>query len=233
MKIGFLVKRNIIFASSLLLLYIIHSALLAPIYSYICTDVIYSEGYLPIILEISLDIFQMLIWCILFSFIISNFYLEETKSSYFVLIFTAIATALRYFLQPMISFMASEMTSAYLLSDALFYFFFDFIQITVITILCAMIIRRRSDFEEKIRIIEKMNGNPKRVRALAIISAALISIVKIGMRVRFDLFYGAPESINEVFLMAAYYLSDVFYGIISYLIIIILLNMQCRKNGSV
>ena len=78
---------KLLFASTLAILYLIYSAVLSPIYTIICSDVILLESYLPYILEILLEICQLLIWAHLIS---SMLRAVKTKELTFYIIFTII-----------------------------------------------------------------------------------------------------------------------------------------------
>ncbi|MBQ8207321.1 MAG: hypothetical protein IJZ89_01140 [Clostridia bacterium] len=224
MKNKALLKRNIIFAAVLAGLYIIYMFVLTPIYSEICADIIYSEGALPYVLEIALEICQLLIWCHLFSHIISCFFFtvcKKEKFSVFIFVSAFILTALRYFAVPIITLTVYSADAAQLFSDAIYYFLFDIAQMAVVSIVSLLILNRKN------------TDSHKPIIKISAVSAFLITAVRIIMRIRFDIFYGAPESAAEIILMVIYYATDIFYGLIAYFLIMLSVKQQHKNKSSV
>jgi hypothetical protein len=57
----------------------------------------------------------------------------------------------------------------------------------------------------------------------------LILLIKLVTRVINDISYGAPESVEEVLIMVLYYLSDIIYGAVAYLISIFVISQFYEK----
>ena len=57
----------------------------------------------------------------------------------------------------------------------------------------------------------------------------LILVMKIISRILNDISIGAPHSFGEVMVMILYYLSDVLYGIVAYIIALITFNVVYDK----
>lgn len=70
----------------------------------------------------------------------------------------------------------------------------------------------------------------------AIKMSLLILSVKLITRVINDIFYGMPESLGEVLIMAVYYLSDLIYGTVAYFVAIFVITrfyeLIKKKNGA-
>ncbi len=76
------------------------------------------------------------------------------------------------------------------------------------------------------RVFDK--DNPYLVSALK--AAVLLVIVTVGRRIISDIIYGAPTSVAEVLVMAAYYLFDVLMCVIAYTIMWLLLARLANRN---
>jgi hypothetical protein len=63
----------------------------------------------------------------------------------------------------------------------------------------------------------------------AIKMSLLILLIKLVTRVINDISYGAPESVGEVLIMVLYYLSDIIYGAVAYLISIFVISQFYEK----
>ena len=136
---------NLSFISILSVLYIIYVAVLSPVSVNIQTDIIYSEGYLPILIDIIFELFQMLIWCHLFSFIIGSVSLYKAKGTTFIFISAAVATLIRYIIAPIIDVtLSNNALSTTEFIDALFYFVLDFAQITAALLIANVTLKNPS-----------------------------------------------------------------------------------------
>ncbi len=194
-------STNFYFALILAVLYLIYSAVLSPIYMRLCSDVIYLEGYLPDIFDFLLGTCQLFIWVHLFSNMLCAI---RRRSVSFFITSTVVLTLSRYFCSPLVTVVKGEALDTATLIDALIYFGADMLIMAIVFV---------SVFPQKNKTEKKF------LHFGALISAVLLSVSKITMRVIFDVFYGAPESISEILLMSVSYFSDVLYGVIVYFLI--------------
>ena len=233
MKSNKIFQRNILFAALLVALYLIDIAVLSPIYTYVCSDVILLESSLPMILEILMDICRLLIWCHFFSFIIASIYLYGAAKSKFLFIFSPIVIFLRYF--GTLVFSATVDNIAIGSEDfgfAFLNFIFDAFQILTIAVITHLLTYGNEKKTEEFFPFGKIHRPESRLRLSIGIGAILIAIVRVIMRIVFDVGYGAPESFDEIILMAMYYISDLMYGFLSYLIVFISVKLMCKNKAS-
>ncbi len=192
-------KFFVLYSTLLTLFYVLDFAVLTPIYSLICANILYSETFLPAALEILIEISRFVIWCHIFSFIIAAGK-REKKESAGIFAVTTVIIFLRYTASVIITALFYNPISA---SDILYAaenYAFDLLQIG-----CVLIV---SNIFSK--IISKISP-----QAFSAASAAfIVSAVRITVRIVFDIGYGAPDSPNEILLMAVYYMSDILYGVI-------------------
>ena len=57
----------------------------------------------------------------------------------------------------------------------------------------------------------------------------LITIIKVGTRIINDISFGAPDSFGEVMIMVVYYLSDLIYGAVAYLVALFIMHLIFEK----
>lgn len=213
-------KRNLIFAAVLAALYIISSAVLTPVYVKVCSDVIYSEGVLPYLLEALMEICQFVIWIYLFSHIIKcgfRFRFDGCGISPFFPVLILLITAMRYFAAPVTAVLLSRGDVSADMTDALLYFLSDTVQLALIFILAVFL---------------KVDNKRKYIVITAGASAIMLTLIRIIMRVRFDIFYGAPESVSETVIMAIYYSTDILYGVAAYFCTYFSVKMMIKKKNS-
>ncbi len=228
-----LLKRNIIFIAILALLYLLCDGVLSPIYTFVCSDILYSEGYLPFVLELAMDICQLFIWCHLFSYIISSFYLCGTKNSLFILISSPLMLLLRYFsILVLTAVIGNIPIGSEDIFDALLYFSLDAIQLVGAFLAASILIKSKDNTSEKLSPFGQIGGNLSKLRISAGICGGIIAAVRVAMRIRYDIFYGAPESLIDLSWMIVYYFSDFVYGFLSYLFILMFINIQCKNKAS-
>lgn len=205
---------NLFFASALALLYFIYSAVLSPIYIRICSDVILLESNLPYILEMLLEICQLFIWAHLFSHMLRA---VKSKKITFYVVFTVVFTLARYLFNPIVNITKGVALDLADVLDSLMYFGADILILAVVFLL--MFFRKN-----------KVGNDYCRFGALS--SALLLSASKIITRIIFDVFYGAPQSFSEIFVMILYYFFDVLYGVAAYFLIYFLSRSLLKKKNS-
>ena len=205
---------NLFFALTLTLLYFLYSAVLSPIYSKICSDIIWLESYLPYVLELLLEICQLLIWVHLTSCLV---YAVKKRKLFFYVIFTTVLTLARYLVAPIINITNGSAIDLSAIIDSLMYFGADII---ILGIVFLIIFFRKND-----ALITYCKFG-------ATASAILISISKIATRIIFDIFYGVPQSLSEFLIMILYYFSDVVYGVAAYFLIYILSKTMLKEKSS-
>ena len=228
-------KGNLIFIAFLSLFYLIYVLVLAPVYTVVCSNVLYSETYLPDIIELVRELLDLFIWAWIFSFTLFSF--RYPKRSVFAYAAVPCADFLRYLLSLLVSFLfdgtpaSSDMLRLYI-NDALIGFAFDILHfVFCLFIGHIMLSHLNSDKKKTVFSAEhqRMKKNP--LGRAALLSAAMVSVLRIAMRIRYDVFYGAPEDALDLMWMILYYSSDIVYGLLVYLTSLIILRKLNKKSG--
>ncbi len=249
-----------IFTVSLFVLFVLHVAVLSPAAFRVNNDVMYSEGYLPMVFEIALQLTYLSCYIILFSFIaLAVLRGGAPAGARYFLIFLCL-TLLRYALNIFCSYMYEGgipssgdviMTDAL---DGLFAFVLDSAQAAFCLWMCSWRIKKaEARYEAAQRWAEK-HGDKSRaeeyntlkwgkvfglsnpIQLSLFLSASLIALIKIGSRLIYDIslagIEGAPET-AEIPLMAAYYISDIIFGLLIYVGCVAVLGAAVDKgNGN-
>lgn len=205
---------NLFFCVVLAVLYFVYGAVLTPLYIKVCSDVIYLESFLPDIFEILLEFFQLLIWVHLFSNML--FSIKRKKLSGFFSI-SVILTFFRYFLPSIVTLVKGSALDPTGIFDALIYFGADMVMLFIVFVIV---------------LFNRNKNGRKFLRFGAVVPAILLSVSKIAMRIIFDIFYGAPQSISEISIMIAYYFSDVLYGVIAFFLILFASKLLVKEKNS-
>jgi hypothetical protein len=61
----------------------------------------------------------------------------------------------------------------------------------------------------------------------------MLSVIKLAMRVRYDVFYGAPSGAAEIITMIVYYFFDIFVCVIFYAICWLFLSKLCARHNDI
>lgn len=220
------------------ILFGIYCFVLAPLYTYVSTNVILYMSVLPQILALLLDAVDILSYAVCFSIIIYSVFLLSLKKSTAVICSYICLLFMKYssnFVMSMIvsgdAFNFDDMTLAILP------FFFDVI---ILAIILAVSHRQIAKYNERkaLRACEEVYPfkallslqNP--LLSSAFVFALIMSVVKILPRIRYDILLGAPTSLSEVLWMCIYYLGDVLSGVIIYTVAIFVFTKLCKKYGT-
>ena len=185
-------KKILCFAGLVCALYVFYSAVLMPIYSRVCSDVLYSDGILPSVIEFAAWLLDLVIFALVFGAFAGVAKAHGLRNAFAVLAAAVAADLVRYTVSYIVY--RGEIWSSFAIPFA-----FDFVQMLVGTLFAALIIKRKGS---------KINS------AVFIPAALAIIAVKAGMRIRYDFFYGAPEDLIDTMWMIFYYASDVLSGVI-------------------
>lgn len=185
-------KKILCFVGLVCALYVFYSAVLMPIYSRVCSDVIYSDGILPSVIEFAAWLLDLVIFALVFGAFAGVAKAHGLRNAFVVLAAAVSADLVRYTVSYIVY--RGEFWSSFAIPFA-----FDFVQMLVGTLFAALIIKRKGS---------KINS------AVFIPAALAIIAVKAGMRIKYDIFYGAPEDLIDIMWMIFYYASDVLSGAI-------------------
>ncbi len=232
---------------------LINCLVLVPIYASISSDVLYSSSPIPVIIKYVQDFLDLTAFSVSYTLIIFSVLLISKKhAKKTVLIYTLV-----FFLKIPIKLLMNVPLYGSLGSfeDIIFdliylgvYFSLEMLQLLAVYIFASFDANKhlkKTAFQkadkkaiasdQRVLPFTKLLsfGNPLQRSAFKM--ALLISGIKIFSRILTDITYGAPASWGEVLIMIVYYLSDLLYGVIAYIIAMLVFNasyeiLKTNKN---
>lgn len=219
-------KMNLIFIGVLVFFYLLYVLVISPLYTLVCSDVLYMETYLPDVLEIAKELIDLLIWAWIFAFIIASE--RDEKPSAFRYLAVPIADLARYIIGLLVSSYSSiGDTEAlnFFIGDSAVSFAFDMIHFVSCLLICHLLISKQKAYRKKVLFKNS-------VTLSAFLSSVVVSLIRIGMRIRYDIFYGPPESLTDLMWMIIYYTSDLLYGLIVFLATMWIIKIYNKDKNS-
>ncbi|MBE6597209.1 MAG: hypothetical protein E7641_06010 [Ruminococcaceae bacterium] len=205
------------------ILFSLSSLVLAPIYIYTCSDVLFSVTAIPEILDIVIDIVDVFAYSICFAALIySTSKFGSGGTVKLIMVFSA-ACFLRYTANLLITFLGYGSLST---GDA-FSVILPFVLDTAIAVSVVLVASsamksfyKRTASQGVSSVINASDkkiinlGNPLHVSALY--SGAILSFVRIATRIIYDIFIGLPSTLSDAVWMITYYISDLLILVIVY-----------------
>lgn len=230
------------------ILFSLTSFVLAPLYTYTCSDVIFSVTVLPEIIEIIMDIIDVVTYAICLSTIIYSIFKFSFKGSLHLGAIYCTAVFLKYTANLVLTFIFDGTIGFNDFLYVIIYFIMDEIVLLLVSALSSSFIRK---YYEKKALTEKANNrlgiknvttqeevfntskifsrkNP--LQASALTMGVILSIIKILSRIRYDIYIGAPASVADAMWMSAYYLSDLLIIPIAYAIAWLMVSRFEKKE---
>lgn len=206
--------------SVLATLYLFYIAVLAPAYTAVCNDILYIDTLWPDIIELAREAVDIVCFAIICAVFLYGCISLPSEFARIYLWVTAVCL-FRYLLGVVLSwifdgFPVSVNIAFLYIGEALLYFIFDMLQITAIVLLSRFALRG--------------GKTQKNIRLGAVFGGGVISAVRIFMRIRYDVFYGAPESAVDLMWMVAYYTSDLLFGALVCLLALLVANRFLREK---
>ena len=227
---------------------ILNNLVIIPIYAVLSADALYSDSTLTVIIKYIQDFFDLFAFSSSYALIIfSSLFLERNRSR-FIALFYAITYLLVIPVKILMNVViyGSLGNTSQIIIDIIYlcvYFVLYLLQLLAVYIFATTDSSRyissvdalRNSKRDKIRAkAEKIGSvlpfskfidwyNPLQRSATKM--AALIVVIKIGTRIINDVSIGAPESFGEVMIMVVYYLSDLIYGAVSYIVAIFIIHL--------
>ena len=227
---------------------ILNNLIIIPIYATLEADVVYSGSLLTIVIKYLQDFFDLFAFSSAYALIIFSALLLDGKRSRFIALFYAITYLLVIPVKMLMNVViyGSLGSTSQIIIDAIYlgvYFVLYLIQLLVVYIFAATDSSRyissleafRASKRDKTRQRAENIGrvlpfskfidwyNP--LQRSAIKMSALITAIKVGTRIINDVSVGAPESFGEVMIMVVYYLSDLIYGAVAYIVAIFIISL--------
>ncbi len=216
---------------SVAVLYVV-SLLLGFVYSSVSNNIVYMSSALMYVLEISLQLLDLALYAVAFSFFIFATHRYGFRASVPFFISYAVLTACRRILSLVLELLLSGSVGADDFVSIGVYFLLDMITCAVVLAIIAYEFKKYNGYLREWKKAQRALGkddtapalcpftklynraNPLQVCALKI--GILLSSVKILSRIIFDLYYGAPTTLSETLIMVIYYLSDILIGVLVY-----------------
>ena len=239
---------------------ILNNLVIIPIYATLEADVAYSGSLLTVVIKYLQDFFDLFAFSSAYALIIFSALLLDGKRSRFIALFYAITYLLVIPVKMLMNVViyGSLGNTSQIIVDFIYlgvYFVLYLIQLLVVYIFAATDSSRyissleslRASKRDKVRQRAENIGsvlpfskfidwyNP--LQRSAIKMSALITAIKVGTRIINDVSVGAPESFGEVMIMVVYYLSDLIYGAVAYIVAIFIITLFFerlkKKDGDV
>ncbi len=228
-------KRILMFFSiTAFILYSVYSFLLAPLYVYLSTNILYSHTALPELVEFIYTACELAVFFIGFACIIYFIYAFGAKKSLPIVLVYSLFTLYKLLANFAMSLITGMITSTDDISMAAYtglsYLIIELFVLALLFFIFFLIFKKSSSCRNLIPFSHMIDfKNPLQKAALA--AAAIISAFKIVSRIIYDFFYGAPQSLSDFLWMVGYYTSDIFIGVIAYFTIIYFLLHFDSKAG--
>ncbi len=220
--------------------FIFMEAILTPVYIYICNDITVSMSILPTIFDIFMKLIEIFTFAMCFAVVIFSAIKNGKKSAFSICGIYIGTSVLRRLLSLLMSYLiSSQPINKYDIFNVSVYIAFEALQIFIVALCCLIIIKKHSPFDVKEKATQNLsdlfsykNTENKKyacMRFSALAAGIMLAMVNVFMRLFYDISYGLPSSIGEIFLMVAYYLSDILCGILLYTICLFVLAWLDKK----
>ncbi len=225
-------------------MYILTQLILTPIYTTVLSNRVYSATILPVILKIVMSFAEILTFGLCYSILIYTAVMRRTRTAAAVCGIYVAASVLRRVAALGVSFMMYHFIDKRDFFNVSIPVIIEALQIFTVflfTVLAANRYRRAlGDFTarrgnashlEELKMDSVFDRrNPLLVGTL--VSAVVLVIVNVSMRIYSDIGYGAPSDVPEILIMIVYYLADVLVGVILYTVCWFALSKLTEKYGS-
>lgn len=219
----------------LLSLALFYALICTPVYILSSTDIAIMKTAFPLIWDFVQDAIQFLYYWTAFAFVFYlavQFSLKHTKG---VLAAYALCSVGRYFISLAVGYLMLAGTSGWSsLGADLLYMVFDilgdWLQMAVSVLMIYLILIRKREALGNMRFDSPLKLSNTFLRCILFI-AFVPSVMRILSRIRYDLFFGAPQlGTLDLFWMIFYYCGDVLSGVIGYLVLYLLISQLYLRN---
>ncbi len=230
---------------------ILNCVLISPLYMKLNADVLFSDSAIIHILDYSMDFLDIVAFSVSYALIIFSVLLLSKKTARFIVLLYTLAFAMQI---PIKIFMNIPLNGSLgsveeIIIDIIYlsiYFVLFMLQLLAVYLFAA------TDTNKYLRYMEfsKKKANKKNVSSpeecsvmpfnrffrksnplqrSALKMSLLIFFIRLMSRLINDISYGAPQSIGEVLIMAVYYLSDALYGIVAYIVALLVFSFVYER----
>ena len=227
---------------------ILNNLIIIPIYATLEADVVYSGSLLTIVIKYLQDFFDLFAFSSAYALIIFSALLLDGKRSRFIALFYAITYLLVIPVKMLMNVViyGSLGSTSQIIIDVIYlgvYFVLYLLQLLAVYIFAATDSSRYISSLEALRASKRDKARQRAenigsvlpfskfidwynpLQRSAIKMSVLITVIKVGTRIINDVSVGAPESFGEVMIMVVYYLSDLIYGAVAYIVAIFVISL--------
>lgn len=213
---------------------------LAWLYTQVSTNVLFIGGWLPFVMRLLLELIDVAIFAGAYFCIVYAFFRMSAKKAWLFPVLYVILAFARRALTLLLQFIQVQYIGSDDILSLILYYAFDVIQLCIVlaVVIYEVCKSRRFINNYKEAGLETprflpltavfSKNNPLQMCSLKL--AVIISGFKILTRIVSDLYYGAPESLGEALIMAAYYTSDLLNGVVFYTILWFLFSHINKKE---
>lgn len=223
---------------------LLNTFLLVPLYTSLEADVVYKDSILTVIIDYAQDLLDLCAFSVSYALIIFSMLLltgcqtRLTILIYALLFFAQIPIKI-FVINPIMYGSIGSITE--IIIDFIYltvYFVLQMLQLLVVYLFSRTDSGRYKQYVdsldssktssqstlEKILPFSKIFNWDNPLQRSAAKMSMLIFGIKIFTRMVNDITYGAPESLGEALIMCVYYISDIIYGIVAYLIAVCVIS---------
>ena len=204
---------------------------LTPLFSYTNSDVLVRDTFIPILLDLVIKFMENAAFAVSYALVIYSAVFYTVKKTVALGGIYVLAALVRKLITLGITIIGGATPDASDYSSLAFTLIAEFIQMSAV-IIFALALNKvyQARVKEKnkaavrlgdLSLKEKLefsaifsHKNPLHVSAL--FAGTMITAINVLQRIIYDLFYGVPTGISDVLTMIAYYLSDIFLGLVIY-----------------
>ena len=204
---------------------------LTPLYVHVASDIVISVTFIPLAVELVLDILDILAFVICYSLIIYSAVTRHSAKTFTLCGIYISACLVRRIATLIMTFITDGVIGGNDILSVVVYFLLEAAQAVIVTAIASGAAKkyhkRAAEMEKAARRVGDSSNyknleftqvysknNPLQSSALKV--GILLSAVKILTRVIYDISYGAPTSASEVLTMVIYYFSDMLICVVFY-----------------
>jgi hypothetical protein len=224
---------------------ILVSFILGPIYSKLDSNTLTQGSIWTVMIYYVLKIITFIHYPLVISLTVYSVYRFTLGGNKAILAISLAGTLVRYSIDTIVNLFSDALTSVSLLATVI-YTLIDFVIIFVTAIISENLITTRLEsdriqakasraldleYEEKVYLpFPSLLDLKNPVLLSAFIGSACSTAIQIISRIRYDVIFGAPQSITDGIGMVLAYLGDVVLGVVTFLAIAFLLLSYIPKN---
>lgn len=223
-------RTHIIMALFCAAAFAVMELVLTPIYIALYSDITVGVIW-SYIIEILLNLTEIFTFAVCYSLIAYAAVLRKWRNTVTLCLVYAVATLARRAASLLITYFSSGGIDGYDIRNVGIYLIFELAEVTVVAVIALVIgtrYNRELNEKKKAALIlntaindentefSKIYSKENPLQRILLLAGIMLIAVNVGMRVFYDISYGAPSGVAEVLLMAAYYLSDILKGVVFY-----------------